>query len=44
MTQSIDKQLRRRVLGRVEFGLAIPKLEGGWYNEYTGEWGDYVIN
>lgn len=35
-------KVRLRVLGRVNFGDSIPKLEGGWYNELTGEWGDII--
>lgn len=27
------------VLGRVSFGDALPKIEGGWYNQWTGEYG-----
>jgi hypothetical protein len=31
-----------RLLGQLSPWDAIPKIEGGWYNEDTGEYGDYL--
>jgi len=33
--------MKKIILGKVPFGNAIPKIEGGWYNPWTGEYGIY---